>query len=367
MRLGVWAFLVAAAYWPGILSAAFVPRWAVVALGLALVAPLDPRKLTGSIRWLLPGALLVAALSLWNSPDPRGGALELFQFVALCGVLVVASRSESIEPALRGLCAGLAISSVLCVWQTSGWSPVPQMSAPAGLFYSSEVVAEFAAPLFVWALLRREWLGVVASGVPIGLCGSRVAILAIAIGLLWAWRASARNKIFAAGVIALCAVSALFALGFDKFISGGTRIVIWGATVMAITPLGHGLGWFLAVHPAEQFAHSDFLQAVAELGIGAVPVILIFVVALICGKGNRAERAAFIAVFFECVVSFPLHVPASGFLAFLLAGYLVRGGAGLCSHGYGGGVDHGADVLRSSNAGTGNYATGRSRRRAFSL
>ena len=366
-RMGIWGFLVAAAYGPGMLSAAFVPRWIVIAVGVALIGPLDSHNLAKPVRWLLLAALLAGSLSVLFSPDPRGGLLELFYFAALCGVLVVASGFDSIESALRGLCAGLAISSVLCVWQTSGWSPVPQSSAPAGLFYNREVLAEFAAVLVVWALLRREWLCVSAAIVPVLLCNSRVAFAAIAVGLFAAWRAGWRTKAFMAGVIVICGLASLFVLGFDKFASGGTRIVIWGATAMAVTPLGHGLGWFLAVHPAEQFAHSDLLQAFAELGIGAMPLILIFLVALICGKGNRAERAAFIAISVECVVSFPLHVPASAFLAFLLAGYLVRNRVGICGDGYGGGIDHGADLLRCSDAGTGNHETGRSRRRAFSV
>ncbi len=368
LRLSIWGFLVAIAYWPGILSAAFVPRWAVVAIGVALVGKIDPRALTRPILWLLVAALTAAALSVLQSPDRRGGLLELFYFVAFAGVFVVSSGFQSITPALRGLCAGLVLSSVLCLWQLSGWSVVPQASVPAGLFFSREVLAEFAAPLLVWAIVRREWLCILAAIVPVALCDSRVAFASVAVGLLAAWRVPWQTKCLTLVPIALAAVAMLFVFGAEKFSTGGLRMVLWGATAMAIRPWPQGLGWFLAVHPNEQFAHSDLLQVLAEFGvIGALPLLAIFVLMLKYGNGERGERAAFVAISVEAIVSFPLHVPATGFLAFLLAGHLARRRIGVCDHEYGGRIDAGADLLRSPDNGIGNHAAGRSGRRAFSL
>ncbi len=126
------------------------------------------------------------------------------------------------------------------------------------------------------------------------------------------------------------AVATFFVLGIDKLTSAGQRIILWIATVMAMTPLGNGLGWFAAAHPSEEYAHSDVLQAVAELGVGAILFLAIPVVLMFRSRGNNAERAAFVAVCVEAIVSFPLHLPASGFLAALLAGYLAGRSADLC-------------------------------------
>ena len=52
-KMAVLGFAVSAAYWPGMLSAAFTPRWAVIAAGVFFVSSLDPRNIPESLRWTL--------------------------------------------------------------------------------------------------------------------------------------------------------------------------------------------------------------------------------------------------------------------------------------------------------------------------
>jgi hypothetical protein len=92
---------------------------------------------------------------------------------------------------------------------------------------------------------------------------------------------------------------------------------------MSFTPLGHGLGWASLAFPEEEFSHSDALQAIAELGIGGLALVLIPIAAFRGKRAGHAEHAIFSAILVEVFVSFPLHFPASGFLAAVVAGFMV--------------------------------------------
>jgi hypothetical protein len=99
--------------------------------------------------------------------------------------------------------------------------------------------------------------------------------------------------------------------------------------IESISFSGTGLGWWAATHPGsfDEFAHSDALQAIVELGAGSLFFFAIPVLIFLRCYQPRAEMSAFVAICIESVISFPLHLPASGFLAAVLAGTLAgRGG-----------------------------------------
>ena len=299
-------FAVSTAYWPGMLSAAFTPRWAVIAAGIPLLTSMDPRNVPEPVRWVLGLLIAFGAVSLLGSPDPMGGVLDLIFIVLLCGAFIAGAGLASLDDVMTGLAAGLAVSAILCLFQ-----PVP-----AGLFYSSEVMAEFAALVFVWAALRPRWLIAAIALVPICMSGSRIAAVVAAAGLIPAVRPGVR--VFAGLVLALVAGASLVLV---KSGSAAERMALWAGTVAAWTPLGRGLGWSGATYG--NFSHSDVAQAVAELGIAAVLLAIIPLYAVINRRGNDAERAVFWAACFEAVVSFPLHMPATGFVAAIAAGCVV--------------------------------------------
>ena len=329
MRWRLLGFAVAVAFWPGLLSEALVPRWAVIAIGISLVSRLDPRALGWPLCGLLVWFLALAALSLIGAPDRLTGGMDLIFILILSATFIAGAGLDDLDDVMLGLGAGLAVSSVLAVGQWYGWNPVARGSgSPPGLFFNGEVLAEFAALVFVWAAVRPRWLIAGIALVPIVICQSRVGALAAAVGLLYAWRPESWLLSGAtAAAIGLAGVLAIFVLGPDKLGSAGNRIVVWLGMIEALTPLGRGLGWTIHALPHEQFVHSDALQAVLEVGYGAVVLAIIPVLAFWGGRGNRAERALFAAVCVEIVVSFPLHVPASGFLAVLVAGLLVGRGS----------------------------------------
>lgn len=353
-KVGIWAFLVAAAFVPGLMSAAIVPRWAVIALGIPLVS---------QIRWQIPTALQLALLagvawsaaSILRTLDPADSLLQFFFMLCLLAVMGVGSQLESLDQAISGLCWGLGLSSALCVATLVTGQHFVAYHHPdliPGLFYNSEVLVEFAAPLVVWAAVKRRWWLVVTSIVPIAANNSRIAVISLIIGLIvgfWPKSTKMRVVTITVGTVALCSAVAWLTMGSFKFGSAASRVTSWLTAVYSFTPAGHGFGWWRATHAGEEFAHSDVLQAFAEIGLAALLFALVPLYAL-RNRRDHAERAAFIVICIELGLSFPLHVPATGFLAALLAGFLVRTGAGVR------GVQHdGGDPAGGRD---GRYATG---------
>jgi hypothetical protein len=213
-------------------------------------------------------------------------------------------------------------SSLLCIGQAFGWQPVSHDSIlPSGLFFNSEVMSEFAALILVWAVLARYLPGIIIAAVPMAVADTRVGILAVVVGLFYAWRwKGAMTALFVAAVGAMAVVAITF-LGVDKIGTAGLRVVLWGATAEAFRLFGNGLGWFQAAHPSEEFAHSDALQLAVELGIGALALALVPYAAF-RGDGERRHKALFAAVCVEGIFSFPFHMPAEGFIGALVAGSL---------------------------------------------
>lgn len=315
-----------------------MPRWWVLALGLPLASRLDPRAL-GPLPTVLLAATLAWALaaSFLGSPHPHAAALEWLFLALLCLSAVAAAGADDLAPVLAALAWGVAASALLCVPQSLGWSPVPTSGLPAGLFMSSEVMAETAAPLAAWAAATRRWPLAAVLAIPLALCGSRVAPAAAAAGLLWAWQPRRSWIRIALALVLLAAATA--ALALLKVDSGGTRAVLWVAAALSVTLTGRGLGWWAAAHPGpyEEFVHSDLLQAMVELGAGSILLAAFFAAALWRTK-DAGPRAALAAACLEALVSFPLHVPCAGFLAFALAGHALRRRSRVRCHGLLGGA-----------------------------
>lgn len=334
-------FLIAVTYVPGLFAAPVMPRWWVLAIGLPLASSLDPRRMWEPAAWCLCGAVLWAAMTVYDAPHPHAAALETFFLVLLCLAAFAGAALDDLAPALAGMSWGIAISGVLCVFQVTGWwSPLPQSSVPAGLFYNSEVLAEVAAPLLLWAALDRRWVLGAILAVPVALSGSRVALLAIAVGLVWAWKPRGRFVKAAVVIIAAFVGLAMLLANDGKIGSAITRVGFWWTALYSLTPWGRGIGWWAMSHvgPYEEFVHSDMLQAMVELGPGALLLAVLPAAALWRGAGTIAERAAYVAICVEGLVSFPLHLPAGGFLFAMLAGFLARARPVVCGAGLPGGA-----------------------------
>jgi hypothetical protein len=353
LRFPAAAFLVAAAFVPGIFSSASMPRWWAIAIAVPLCSRMDPRALDPRIAALLAAGLAWCAASLSWSPDPLDGGLNLLMLALLSLAMIAAAGEADVEPAIEAFGWGVGVSALIAVPQSMGWSPVYQITSPAGLFASSEVLAEVAAPVLVWAALRRphgaritpHWGLVALMLIPLALCHSRIAVAVAAAGLVAGWRPSRSwHRPAALILLSVAAVAAVGLFGAGKMQSGLDRVVLWGAAVQSITPVGRGLGWWAFAHPGsiEEFAHSDALQMMVEVGGGAlfffaVPVLIL----LRRDAGSTAERAALVTLCIEAVVSFPTHLAAPGFLAAVLAGGMARARRRVRALELAGRIDHG--------------------------
>ncbi len=341
------AFAVGAAYLPGIFSAASMPRWWVIAVGLPLVSTIDPRSMSTPVLSCLLGAVAWSAALLWR--DPMGGALDFYFFLLLVGVAVAASDCDHCRDVVEWFGWGVAVSTPFCLLQWFGWSPVQQASSPAGLFMSSEVMAETAAPVFAWAVFRRRWWLAAAMAVPLALCFSRVSVAAAMVGLAFGWRPCVRwAKPAALAAVLAAAAMSVFALGIEKESTAMTRAVLWLAAAQSMSIGGAGPGWWAGSHQGylEEFAHSDALQAAVEIGAGSLLLLAVPLLLLLRRNQPRAEASAFVVICVETVVSFPLHLPATGFLAAVVAGFLARDRGRVLSGGLAGGDLAGATVRR---------------------
>ncbi len=328
-RLFAMGFIVAVAFWPTMMAPTYTTRWAAIAVLVPLCSKLDPRDVPESLRWVLVCVLTAGFMATtWASPDPMGGYLEMM-FVVMLGLAFVAGANmESLDEVMDGLGWGLAVSVLISLYQFS--TPSDQGrdgmfgATPVGLFGNSEVFAEFAALVFVWAAARQRIVLAGIAAIPLLLCESRIALFASLIGLLCAY--GPRSKLRMAGIVAggiAVGFVLFFVLGIGKAMSADHRITIWLTTMLSWTQFGHGLGWFQASYPREEFAHSDALQTIAEFGIAGFALLAIPFMALRSNRGTNADRAVFLAVCTEIAFSFPLHMPASGFLAAVVAGFLV--------------------------------------------
>ncbi len=352
--MAVLAFCVGAAYWPGIYSGYSMPKWWVMWIGLAII-PWGFRNLDRTIAWCAAGGVLMAAWSLAVTPHLYGGTFDLICIILLCGVAVGAAALDDAGPVVEALSWGVAISVAASVLQFFGWYIAPH-TGYAGFYLNPEIMGELAAPLLVWAFWSQRWVlaGIMATSVL--LCHSRIAFFVAGCGLLFGWRAPRVVKLTCVVALLSAGITAVLFIGPEKYLTGMTRVMYWTTAVMSLTLDGRGLAWWAAAHPfpMEEFVHSDVLQAMLEIGWGSLFFIAIPVMVLFRG-GGIAERAAYIAICVEALVSFPMHLPATGFLAAVLTGNLARRWVDSRVPGVERGIpDHGA--VRWAEASAGNVA-----------
>lgn len=172
------------------------------------------------------------------------------------------------------------------------------------------------------------WIPVTIPGLV--LVHSRAAFVALACGLLvWAWR---RSKQYTLVIIALLLMiaSIKYSNGF-KLTSISERFDLWLDTIYGFKLFGNGVGSYETLFPlyAEhintevarpRYAHNDLLNLIFEFGVGS---ILLMMVLFNVFKSGREENIIIYAILIISLFTYPLHVPATAFIAFLVAGYVV--------------------------------------------
>lgn len=331
-RLAAIAGLLSVIYWPAIFAAPTMPRWWLIAVAVPLLCPLNIRKVDRVAALLFGAGLFWGAITIFTQWSVEDGALPFYNLIILGLVAVAAASVEDLNPTLYAMALGGALSGIVCVLQIFHISFLPMIGErPTGLFYNSEVLAEFIAPVFVWAFLKKKLVLSSLLMIPLLVCQSKIALVAAAIGLILATFRNiyVRAAILVSAIVIIFAGSTLLGLHWEG--TATHRLTLWGAALFSIVPLGHGFGWWYAAHPFgyEEFAHSDVLQLLVENGLGGIFFIAIPVMVFWRGVDDKILGATFASLCFEGCVSFPIHLPATAFLVFGLAGYLSRAGARL--------------------------------------
>jgi hypothetical protein len=299
-----------------------------MAAGMPLASWLDPRRLSRTAQILVAAMVAYAALSLLWTPVQLSGMNDFCWLVLFAGAVLLGANIEDLDSVLRAMGWGVAVSSAFAIGQLLGWHPVAEFAGPAGLFFNGDFLAEIAAVLFVYAFYVEALPLVIALSIPLAFCGSRVALLSAGLGLL-----VSRREIAFWGVGALVMAAGFATLWASKGASAAARFDIWYTTAAGITIFGHGIGSFVTTYPSWERAHSDFLQSLYEMGIGALPLVALFGLAARWAD-TIPVKAALVCIGAQYLTAFPLHLPATAFLAGVLVGNVVRVRDGVCHIGY---------------------------------
>lgn len=326
-------FLVMVAYVPGVTGAALPTGWMAMWLVMPFLLLFHEIPRLTVVHWLGLTTLAYAVLSLLWFPNGLWGLMKL---AAMASVFVYASSLNDIRPVLRGLALGLGVSAVVAVFQSLGISVVYSADIkPAGLFINSNALAEASALLALLLVSARMWvwLPVTAPGL---ICSSRAVMLGLIVAVLaWVWDRSRKAAVALATIsaVALGIIIAYFPFGNQNSVN--QRLDLWRDTIDGLTWRGWGIGSFDFLYPMfashvntmvgrPQFAHNDSLQLLFELGIGALPLLIMVLVLLGVKDDNRPAYACFLVI---SLFGFPTYLPVTGFLAALMAGRLSRAGS----------------------------------------
>lgn len=168
----------------------------------------------------------------------------------------------------------------------------------------------------------QDWRYVPAMLPGLWLAHSRGGWLIVALGavcLAWGWRLALL------ALLAAAAVSLTWPGPSDM-----ERFLIWRAALSGLDWDGRGMGSFADVlfrtdalyYPGH--VHNDYLQLAFELGIGAVPVYLIYAATL--ARTESRYWPAFAGFALAGMFFFPLYTPITAFIGAALAGHVLRPG-----------------------------------------
>jgi len=322
-------FLATSLYWPGVAGAATTPRWGA----MLLIVPLLIRDVKASpAHWWGVAFLVLALVSVAWTPDPLNAGNQMFMLLLWLALFCLGSQSDDLRPFYIGCIAGLAISSMIALWQFMGWHPVRERyvgALPSGLFINGNYLAEAAGLAMVAAVSERMWWALPVLAPSLLLPQARGALVAVAAALAaYFW---CRSRTISVVLLTVIAVAGGWVL-IHPDPAWAERLDIWRSTVAGLTFWGHGLGSFWALYPAldlrvapgalPDHAHNEFLQTAFELGVPGLVLALAFCVTL--AGPIDTSRLVLIALAVESCFAFPLRLPATVAIGLLAAGHAVR-------------------------------------------
>ncbi len=307
---------------PGITGAAIPTQWVLLScllpLGLWRSGPFGPA------HWLGLGALAYAAASILWATSHYDGLNGLWTLSICALALWLGTTLTRTRDLFRGLAWGMVINSGFAIAQYLGYSPVPVSEGIAGLFFNSTVLGASAALVLLAMIEYRFWFLALGTVPSLLLSGSRGSWAILAIGLL------ARRVHWS--IILTCVALGAVAFAWAPNHSDAQRLYLWSLAYSHLTLFGNGIGSFTSVyyiatdtlfnspvrmvHP--EFVHNDYLQLWFELGIGAIPIYLLYAIAL----SRKADALWPVTVAFLALslFYFPLWCPITAFIGCVTTG-----------------------------------------------
>lgn len=305
---------------PGYLGSFIPAQWAVLSILLPMAlwrhGDFPPIAQLGLV------ALSYSALSIFWAPDPldAGFGLWLACIWALCFWLGCTMTPADFPNLFRGLAIGLWVSSAIALLQSLGLRPVLG-EGNSGLFFNSTLLGACATLIIIALITQRLWLYIPGCLPALFLSGSRGAIFVLVLTL-----ATFRFRL--RWVLLALALATLAFLTFAGS-SDSIRLTIWGSALRGLDFWGNGIGsfasFFLAT-PIEVFypgrVHNDYIQLWFEIGPMAIALAILGAVAL--SERTSPHWPIFFAISIYALFYFPLWSPIPAFLAFMVAGAMLR-------------------------------------------
>lgn len=335
--LPAFALAVTTAYWPFWHDGAISPKWCVLSALPIVLFWIKPRLTIGHAAVL--GFLIYAAVSAFWSVSPLDSVNTIIRLSLLATAFVIAAETSDMRLTYAAAAVGVSISGLLALAEVGLGMTVPEANHPAALFGNRNYMAEAAAICLVAAVGYRMWWAIPGTALALSLPMSRGAFAAVGVAaLVTMWRSSRAAALVS---LALCVVAGIgasqFVGGFNGVASVGIRFAIWKTALENLTFFGHGIGSFQAMYvllsdyaiiPSgrPENAHNEFINTAFEVGVpGLVCACAIFMAAW---SGTlQTERGMLGAAAALCAFGFPIHLPAAGFLAAIVAGHLCGHGA----------------------------------------
>jgi len=309
-------------YVPGFVGAYIPTQWVVLSCLLPFAlwrgGTFPPPALAGlaTLAW--------SALSLLWAPNPIDSIYGLWLFAIWALSFWLGCTITDFRPLWQGLALGMAVNGAVALIQWWGYVPVETGTRISGLFFNSTLLGACATLVIIACVSQRQWLHALGCAPALALSGSRGAWAVLTLTLLTRYL-RLRYVLLTA---VLGAIALLLAAGRFDSNSDTDRLLIWGMALRNLTPWGNGIGSFVAyliydgrmVYPER--AHNDYLQLLFELGLGAVPILWLYVLALT--QRHSDHWPILFAVVLFSTFYFPLWAPIPAFIACVVTGAMLH-------------------------------------------
>lgn len=318
--------MIPVSYTPWTVSSTMVGRWAVIGLGAAYLIVTLKRVTMSPAHWMGLLFLSWCALGFLWSASPWDTAGELLRLALLAVVFAAASMVKDLDRFSSILALGVLFSIPFAVAQWFGYKPVTDFGpSVSGLFGNRDMLAEMACATAILILVQRRWvLGFILLALAFSTGSREPGVMLVAAALfLGRRRIILMTVLFVVPFVAFVLLDAHMIA--QRMISVDLRLEMWQVAIANLRAAGFGLGMFPLVFPQYEFAHNEYVHYAFELGIGSVFLwgVMLYAIRPFDPSGDQMpERAALTSIAASCLVSFPLHMPATGFLFVALAGYL---------------------------------------------